>query len=82
MSEQDYIPAMDGSHPLIKAYRSYLGRLGGHGNKGSVAKSLSSKRTAQQRWRTRRAKFGPTGQRQPYQIRPELYPHMQESKNK
>lgn len=68
------IPDIDTSHPLIKAYRSYLGKLGGYGNKGSVAKSLAAKRTAVQRWRLRRAKYGETGRRKPYQIRPELYP--------
>jgi hypothetical protein len=63
-----------GTDPLNEAVRSYLseiGRRGGKATGGSIALKLAATRNAASTWRLRRARYGPTGRRQPWQIRAE-----------
>ena len=60
------------TEPLDQAVRCYLaeiGRRGGKATKGSIALSLAATRNAARTWRLRRARYGPTGRRQPWQIK-------------
>jgi hypothetical protein len=70
---QSYTPVDNQLHPEVRRYFAELGRAGGRANKGSKARILASKRTAKNRWLLRRARWGETGRRQPYQIHPERY---------
>ena len=57
--------------PLDPAVRSYLASIGRRGGRATnrLALRFAAKRNAASTWRLRRARYGPTGRRQPWQIR-------------
>ena len=54
--------------PAVRSYLASIGRRGGRAT-NRLALSLAAKRNAASTWRLRRARYGPTGRRQPWQIR-------------
>ena len=54
--------------PAVRAYLASIGRRGGRAT-NRLALSVAATRNAASTWRLRRARYGPTGRRQPWQIR-------------
>jgi len=67
MESRPTIP--DPLNQAVRAYLSTIGRRGGKATRGSIALKLAAKRNAARTWRLRRARYGPTGRRQPWEIR-------------
>jgi len=55
--------------PIVRSYLASIGARGGHATKNNGSLKLAATRNAARTWRLRRARYGPTGRRQPWQIR-------------
>ena len=61
-------PSDNALDPIVRSYLASIGRRGGRAS-NRLALSLAAKRNAKSTWAKRRARYGPTGRRQPWQIR-------------
>jgi hypothetical protein len=59
----------DRLNQAVRAYLAEIGRRGGRATKGSIALKLAATRNARATWAKRRIRYGPTGRRQPWQIK-------------